>query len=181
MIHANPRQRRLAVLALLASGPFAALGQGADGIPSAIDCISLTRVTGTEVLDEQTILFHMRGQQDYSNYLPRECPGLDAQARFTYRTTNNRLCSNDTITLLEHGSQLSPGATCRLGKFVPASAERIVDLTQGERERGRNNNAIEVRRIELPRSADTLPAEGAPPATDEPAGDDTPAAAETED
>jgi hypothetical protein len=169
MILANRRQRPWALLApSLLLGSSAAFGQGADTISYAVECVSLARVTRTEVLDEQTILFHMRGQQNYSNYLPLECPGLDEQTRFTYRTTSGQLCNNDTITLLERGSQLRPGITCRLGRFVPASAERVVDLTLGENRRGASRNAIEVRRVELPPAADA----DAPSATDSPAATD---------
>lgn len=172
MILANRLRRPWALLAAgLLLGSSGVLGQGADTVDSSsVECVSLTRVTRTEVLDEQTILFHMRGQKTYSNHLPRECPGLDEQTRFTYKTTSNQLCSNDTITLFERGAQLSPGITCRLGKFVPSSAEEVVDLTVDENRRGARRNAIEVRRAELPPAADAgATAAPAPAATDAPA------------
>jgi hypothetical protein len=117
----------------------------------------------------------MRGQETYSNHLSRECPGLDERARFAYETATGRLCNNDMITLLERGSQLSPGITCRLGKFVRASAEEVVDLTLGENRHGTRPNAIEVRRAELPPATDTDAAIAPPSPTDAPFPPDAPA------
>lgn len=162
----RPKRRRalLALSALLCSP--GAFGQAPDSVSYSVECISLARVTRTEVVDEETIRFHLRGQQSYSNYLPQQCPGLDERARFTYETTSNRLCNGDTITLLEQGSRLTPGITCRLGQFVPASAERVVDLTQKESS-GSRRNAIEVRRVEL-EAEDGATAAPAPSPTDAP-------------
>lgn len=149
------------------------LGQDADtGGGSSVECISLTRVTRTEVVDEQTILFHLRGQETLSNYLPRECPGLDDKTAFTYETTTNRLCNNDTITLIEKGAQLRPGITCRLGRFVPAATRGIVDPTLDGNASRTRDNLIEIRRIDLPPAGDAdaatgppAPPPGAPPTT----------------
>jgi hypothetical protein len=147
-------------------GSLDASAQGGETTDSSsIECVSLTSITRTEVLDEQTILFHMVGQETYTNYLPRECPGLDERARFTYKTSTGKLCNSDTITLLERGPQLRPGITCRLGEFLPASAGKVLDLTLGEDSRGARPGAIEVRRAQLPPAAD---AEPPPPAASSP-------------
>jgi hypothetical protein len=159
-------------LLLRAPGVFAQDAHAADSF--SVQCISLTRVTRTQILDDQTILFYMRGQKTYSNHLRRDCPGLDEKARFAYQTTNGRLCNNDMITLLERGSGLNAGITCRLGEFLPAAVEEVLDLTRDENRRGARRNAIEVRRVELPPIADPGPAaapvpsptESPPPAHD---------------
>ena len=49
------------------------------------DCVSLSRVSRTKVIDDNTILFYMRGRRIYRNILDRECPGLEREGRFTYR------------------------------------------------------------------------------------------------
>ena len=161
-------------LALLASSQLIVapvFGQGADTADSSsIECVSLTRLTRTEVVDEQTILFHFRGRETLSNHLPRECPGLDDKTAFTYETSTNRLCNSDTITLLERGSQLRPGISCRLGRFTPVAIQGIVDPTlDGDASRTRDN-LIEIRRVELPPAADPdagppAPAPGEPSTT----------------
>jgi hypothetical protein len=170
MMHRRHRQLpwRLLLASTVSFGALDASAQSADATESSsVECISVTRITRTEVLDEQTILFHMRGQQTYGNYLPSECPGLDEQSRFTYETSTGKLCSNDTITLLERGHQLRLGITCRLGKFLPASAaasaEEVRDLTLDADSRRATPIATEIGRAELPPTAEANPP--APPAS----------------
>src|SRR5262245_7366185 len=82
-------------------------------------CLTIARIRDTDILDDRTILFHLRGNKEvYRTYLPRECPGLERNDRFSYRSTNGQLCDVDQITVLEQtGLGLSPGFTCQLGGF----------------------------------------------------------------
>jgi hypothetical protein len=112
----------------------------------------------------------MRGRRVYRNTLPRECPGLERENRITFETRTSRLCSSDTITVLEDfggfgGAGVGGfrrGFTCRLGEFVPMSPADIEELEALE-EGGFDQRAIETTSIELP---------------DEPADGEAPAAAE---
>ena len=71
----------------------------------------------------------MRGSKVYRNHLPRKCPGLERENRIAYETHGSRLCSIDTITVLEDfGGGFRPGFTCRLGEFVPMSAAEVEEL-----------------------------------------------------
>jgi hypothetical protein len=93
------------------------------------DCITVSRIDQTEALDDQNILFRMRGKEVFRNHLPRKCPGLERENRIAYRTTAGRLCSIDTITVLEQwGVGFRDGFTCRLGEFVPLSPAEIEEL-----------------------------------------------------
>jgi hypothetical protein len=130
------------------------------------DCLSLASVDSTRALDDQTILFYMRGGRAYRNYLPRKCPGLERENRFMYESRGGRLCSIDTVTVLEQwGGRLERGQTCGLGEFHPLSREEteelenLADLADGDTGRGwrRNRNAerpsrdaIEAQPAELP-------------------------------
>ncbi len=40
------------------------------------DCISLTQLDRTDIIDDRNILFYMRGKEVYLNQLPHRCPGL---------------------------------------------------------------------------------------------------------
>lgn len=128
------------------------------------DCLPLTAIDRTRVLDDQTILFYMHNDRVFRNVLPRKCPGLERQDRFMYETRSSRLCSIDMITVLEQwGARLEPGFTCRLGDFHPISPEEIEDLEalrkSGEDEVG--SNAIQTNPAELP--PDEAPAEADAP------------------
>ncbi len=79
-------------------------------------CISNIRLDHTEVVDDHTILFHMRDRSVYRNTLPQSCFGLRNDPRgFTYEPTDNsdRLCSNLMTIRLN-----SLGSICMLGPFV---------------------------------------------------------------
>ena len=100
-----------ALLLVESSLSFAADEEEIDRTPQ--DCVSLPRVSRTEVIDDQTILFYQRGGKVYLNHLPRKCGGLAREDRFMYKVTTTRLCSSDTITVLEHwGAGFTPGFTC---------------------------------------------------------------------
>jgi hypothetical protein len=115
-----------------------------------VECLSTTSIDRTDVVDDQTIIFFMRGKRIFRNYLPRKCPGLEREDRFSYQTTNSRLCDIDTITVLEQwGSRLQPGFTCALGAFHPISAEEAEALKELE-EDGRQRDGVEVEPAELP-------------------------------
>ncbi len=114
------------------------------------ECISVSRIDRTEVLDDRTVIFHMRGRREaYRNYLPRSCPNLDRSKRFMYEIRSGRLCDIDTITVLEQfGTRLERGFTCQLGAFYPVTQEDIEEL-RAIAERGRAE-AIEASPAELP-------------------------------
>ncbi len=133
------------------------------------DCITVSRIDQTEALDDQNILFWMRGKQVFRNHLPRRCPGLERENRIAYRTTAGRLCSIDTITVLEQfGVGFRDGFTCRLGEFVPLSPAEVEELEALEEGRA-GQGAIETSQVET-EPADEAAEADASPAED--AGDD---------
>lgn len=87
------------------------------------DCVRASNIRSTLVVDDQTILFYMRGNRVFQNRLPEDCPRLGKERRFSYERRVGqrvgRLCSIDAITVLESFSVTPFGATCRLGKFHP--------------------------------------------------------------
>lgn len=109
-------------------------------------CISTTRLDRTKVVDDETVLFYMRGGDIYRNRLSRSCPGLEREKRFTYRVYGNQLCRVDTITVLESRAfGLTDGFTCALGDFQPIS------VAEAERLTGEFWPAdVEIEAVELP-------------------------------
>ena len=97
------------------SGPQSAPAS-ASAKPETTDCIDLIRIDRSEVVDDQTILFHMKGGKVWKNTLPYKCPRLGFEKAFSHKTSINRLCSVDIITVLDTTARM-PGASCGLGKF----------------------------------------------------------------
>ncbi len=94
-------------------------------------CVSLARIDRTEVIDDQNILFHMRGGDIYRNHLPHRCPSLGFHESFMYRTSLNQLCNVDIITVLtDIGFGFSPGASCGLGLFYPVTEDDVKMLKE---------------------------------------------------
>lgn len=137
---------------LLVDGALALAAEGDDAIDrTPQDCVSLPRVARTEIIDDQNVLFHIRGKKIYLNHLPRKCPNLARQNRFMYKTVTTRLCSTDMITVLEQwGARFTPGFTCRLGAFVPVTADEVEDLRAAAGQEGGRRRVIRSEAVELP-------------------------------
>jgi hypothetical protein len=114
-----------ALLILAAAAPAADRRRVPEATPTgpAVGCIQLSQIRETQVRDDRTIDFFLRGGRVYRNTLPRSCPNLEFEQRFGYATSLNQLCSVDIITVL----QLPPspaGASCGLGRFQPVRLAR---------------------------------------------------------
>lgn len=134
----------------LVSAPGAHAQDGAlDRTPE--DCISVSRVRSTRVIDDRTILFYMRGRDAYRNDLPVTCPRLAQEERFAYEARIGRLCDSDTITVLESfGGRFERGATCRLGQFHPITRAEADDTVAGPAGAKAEDEGVEVEEVELP-------------------------------
>lgn len=85
-----------------------------------VNCITLSQIRSSNVIDDRTIDFKMAGGKVYRNTLPYSCPGLGFEQRFSHRTSLNQLCNVDTIRVLQSfGNGLHEGTGCGLGKFQP--------------------------------------------------------------
>ena len=96
---------------------------------AGMDCVSLARIQSTDIIDKQHILFRLTGKDLYVNTLPRACPGLTKDKPYMYRTSLNKLCNLDMITVLEQAPfGLTAGASCGLGTFEPIDEEGVKEL-----------------------------------------------------
>jgi hypothetical protein len=97
-----------------------------DSIIEGQRCVSSRPIRKTEVLDDQNIIFYMRGTAIYLNHLPKPCKKLAQSGRFLYRTTVARICKSDMITILrDTGLGLSTGRSCKLGTFWGITKEDV--------------------------------------------------------
>jgi hypothetical protein len=170
----------------------AADGKADDFDRSPKDCITPSNIKETKVIDDSTILFYMRGSSKvtYRIAMSHECPNLARENRFSYKTTMNRLCDSDLITVLEqYGVGLREGFTCRLGPFYPIPYEEAELLRKEHDKPSSTQGGIKTKPAEVapksaapPAASEAAPAAGEPaPATEQapasapaPAGDATP-------
>ena len=122
--------RRLALLALIAAAPAAAIaakpGSGEAQLARAlegrvaeapVDCVHLPRIRSVRVIDRTAIIYDAGG----TLYVNRPRAGADSLDRWdtiVSRPFGTRLCSSDTLQMIEPGSRMLSGLVF-LGEFVP--------------------------------------------------------------
>jgi hypothetical protein len=116
-------------LATLSSQAFSAFAQDDDSAGGVKRCVSLHQIDRTKVVDDDTVLFFLKGGDVVRNDLLRRCPTLMSENTFMYRTSLEQLCNSDTITVLNDvGFGFLPGATCGLGDFEPITEDEADTL-----------------------------------------------------
>jgi hypothetical protein len=98
----------------------------ADEVPGAaeveVNCIDTFRIKTTRVIDNQTVIFEMRGGPDYMMTTINRCPGLKMHRTIMYEPLPSRsLCSVDTIRVpitTVGGLSSSNFVHCPIDKFV---------------------------------------------------------------
>lgn len=128
--------KTLLVLLLVAAATALPAAQDEDkgAAKPALQCIRLSNIRRITILDNSHLVFQMNGGERYLNTLPYTCPGLAMNQTIMYRTSLDRLCDVDVITVLESlGQGYSPRASCGLGSFKPVTDKELNDLkTQPE-------------------------------------------------
>ena len=96
-------------------------------------CVSLPLRPRVDVIDDRTIIFHVRGRT-YVNHLRLRCPGLAASSNFV--SDSRHMCESDWITIVEgFGFTRRAGARCPVGEFLPIdpeTAELLVLAAEGD-------------------------------------------------
>jgi len=146
----------LSLLPLILTGPVWAQADGETAAESdaatavedfdrePVKCITVNRIDRTDIIDERTVVFYMRGGDIYRNQLSYDCPWIVREKRFSYELSTNRLCDVDVITVLEQwGTQLRRGASCGLGMFYPITEEEAELLDADPEELQQNASAVE--------------------------------------
>jgi hypothetical protein len=120
--------RSVVVLAVL--GLCAASASAGKPVPEARvigaeqGCVMISNIRNTNVRDDKTIDFFMKGGKVFRNTLPNSCPRLGFERAFGYQTSINQLCNVDIITVLMQTAGNIRGASCGLGKFTPIELVR---------------------------------------------------------
>lgn len=126
----------------LAAGPVFGAATRDTG---PVKCVNLRSIDHTVVVDDQNILFYMKGDRIYRNHLRHRVPGLDRNDPFMYRTLGTQLCRSDRVTVLEPwGFGFMAGASGTLDDFA------LIDQQQAEslRRRDLSDNAVVTAPVE---------------------------------
>jgi hypothetical protein len=150
------------------------------------DCVTLSNIKDTAIIDDSTILFYMRGSSKvtYRTALSQACPNLARENRFAYKVPINRLCNSDLITVLEqYGVGLREGFTCRLGLFYPIPYEEAELLRKEHDHPNSTGGRVKTKPAEVAPKSEAPPAASEPTAKSDqaPAGEQAPPSQQTGD
>ena len=90
---------------------------------TSVSCILISEIKNIEVIDDQTIRFHMLGNKTWENRLPFPIQGLKFEGGIQYETSLAKLCDKDIITVLRRH-----GTTGSLGRFTLYTEESKEDV-----------------------------------------------------
>lgn len=108
--------------------------QSGERDADATHCVRVQSIDRIDIVDSDTLVFRMRGDEVYRNELPYNCPGLQRDDTLMYRTTIGQVCDLDIVTVLEDwGFGFAPGASCGLGVFHPITEQVADELLQAKR------------------------------------------------
>ena len=132
----NVRKLCVLVVSLCMAAPLAAEEKAMDKSIDLVSgppeqCVNLSSIDHTSVVDDRNILFYMHGNKIYRNHLPYKCTGLKINKTFMYRTSLHQLCNVDIITVLDNlGFGYSPANSCGLGLFYPVTKDDVAKLKE---------------------------------------------------
>lgn len=79
-------------------------------------CLEASLVDSTGVIDDRTILFHMRNGTVWKNTLRQDCTSLKFRRGFSEVVRSGEICANKQVI-----SVLGTGNRCQLGVFTLVS------------------------------------------------------------
>jgi hypothetical protein len=85
-----------------------------DAKPTVKNCLNVSQLKTTAVVDDKTILFELRDRSVWVNNLKHKCPSLGFHESFSYEVRGGTLCNVDVITVF---APHYIGASCGLSKF----------------------------------------------------------------
>ena len=96
-----------------------------DAYQQSSRCLSTGMYRRVEVMNNQVLIFHGRGEERWLNILPNRCLGLQPDMILTFETRGMRLCERDQFSGSPRFGPDTPSIPCSLGKFHGMPKENI--------------------------------------------------------
>ena len=88
-------------------------------------CLSPSRIRHTRVIDDEHIIFEMRGNKVYLNTLPRRCSRLGFHKSIKYTVRGGSLCKNDIFEVFDSAGLM--GTSCTFGEYEKLEKKKDKD------------------------------------------------------
>lgn len=80
------------------------------------NCIRISRIESSRILNRHQILFEMAGGKTYLNE-PDSCPSLSKSLTLVFDATIDELCTTTIVRLVDTGAGVGERGSCGLAKF----------------------------------------------------------------
>lgn len=90
-------------------------------------CLDTRRIRTHRAIDDQHLVFQMRGGENLLVEFPRRCQGLQRGGTLKYQSTSGRLCRADSIRVLMNRGfgGFDAGPPCIISGFQPITPEQL--------------------------------------------------------
>ena len=91
-------------------------------------CLSTGKYRRVEILNQQILVFHGRGDEKWLNILPNRCMGLQPDMILHIEKRGMRLCARDQFRGVPRFRPDAPSMPCMLGEFRPTRPENVTAI-----------------------------------------------------
>ncbi|MCE2459572.1 MAG: hypothetical protein J4F38_02170 [Pseudomonadales bacterium] len=101
---------------------------GEEAYEQSSRCLSSGKYRRVEVMNNQVLVFHGRGDEMWLNILPNRCMGLQADMILSIEKRGMRLCARDQFRGLPRFRPDAASMPCTLGDFHPTRPENVTAI-----------------------------------------------------
>ncbi len=101
---------------------------GDEAYAQSSRCLSTGKYRRVEIMNNQVLIFHGRGDEIWLNILPNRCMGLEADMILSIERRGMRLCARDQFTGVPRFRPDTNSMPCTLGDFHPTRPENVAAI-----------------------------------------------------
>ena len=101
---------------------------GEEAYEQSSRCLSTAKYRRVEIMNNQILVFHGRGDEMWLNILPNRCMGLQADMILTIERRGMRLCARDQFKGEPRFRLDTASMPCTLGEFHPTRPQNVAAI-----------------------------------------------------
>ena len=101
---------------------------GDEAYQQSARCLSSGKYRRVEIMNNQVLIFHGRGDQKWLNILPNRCHGLQGDMVPQFEKRGMRLCERDQFSGQPRFRLDAPSMPCSLGRFHATTSDGITAI-----------------------------------------------------
>lgn len=101
---------------------------GDEAYQQSARCLSPGKYRRVEIMNNQVLIFHGRGDEKWINILPNRCLGLQGDMIPQFEKRGMRLCERDQFSGQPRFRLDAPSMPCSLGRFHPTNPDNLAAM-----------------------------------------------------